>query len=599
VQQNGVGTSLKHFAVNNQETQRMGNDARVSQRALREIYLKGFQIAIEKAQPWTVMTSYNLINGTMTSESKELLNTVLRKEWGFKGLIMTDWFGGMDPVRRNGLADRIANMQAGNDLIEPGTEEDSKAIVEAVKCGKLKEADLNANVRRVLELIVRSPRFKGYQFSNNPDLKGHATITRNSAVEGAVLLKNDGTLPFNKNIKKLAVYGCSSYDIIAGGTGSGNVNRGYTISLIEGLRNNGYTVNQDILEKYQVYLDDFKKAHANDVVDILTVPELPKEITFSTEDLAKSVSENDAALITIGRICGEGSDRCAKDFNLSDAERQLISTVSDAFQKAGKTVTVILNIGNVMETASWKNIPNAILLPWQSGQEVGNSIADILSGRKTPSGKLSDTWPIRLEEHYSSKNFPLDAPKPVFLEKNRGDVADEKNVGYTNYEEDIYVGYRYFDTFKVNVSYPFGYGLSYTTFAYSNPTVTDNGDDVEVSVTITNTGKYSGKEVAEVYVTAPAGEVEKPEQELKAFAKTKELQPGESQMLTMTIAKADLGSFHENQSAWITDAGTYLFKVGASSRDIKGTASLNIKQQKTKVNPVLKPQVTLNLLTNK
>lgn len=598
IQSQGVGTSIKHFAFNNQETQRMGNDARVSQRAGRELYLKNFEIAIKKAQPWTIMSSYNLVNGTLACENYDLLTTILRGDWGYKGLVVTDWFGGIDPVRRGGKTDRAATIHAGNDLIEPGTDQDPKDIVAAVKSGKLAEKDLDICVRRVLQLIVKTKRFAGIKYNNHPDLTAHAAVTRQAAAEGSVLLKNNGGLPFN-NVKNVALYGCGSYDLVAGGTGSGNVNRAYTISLVEGLRNAGYHVDETLINEYSPYIDDYYKKNPKPGPLDLRVPTLPseKEVTVTSDE----VNNNDIAVITLHRISGEGADRTIAQYNLEQNEKDLIKNVCDAYHKAGKKVVVVLNIGASIETASWKDEPDAILVPWQCGQEIGNSIADLLSGKSTPSGKLSMTWPVKVEDDPSTVNFPADT-KGYNINSFQADAsksANVKNVGYTNYDEDIYVGYRYYDTFKKNVSYPFGFGLSYTTFDYKNVKATDNGNKVTVSVTVTNTGKTAGKEVAEVYVTAPKGKVEKPAQELKAFAKTKTLQPGESETLTMDIDKSELASFVTSQSSWVADAGTYTFKVGASSRDIKGTATLNLKGSKQKVHNALAPKVKLNLLTQK
>lgn len=598
IQSQGVGTSIKHFAFNNQETQRMGNDARVSQRAARELYLKNFEIAITKAQPWTVMSSYNLVNGTLTSERYDLLTTILRNDWGYKGLVMTDWFGGMDPVRRGGKADRAANIHAGNDLIEPGLDQDRADIVAAVKSGKLAVKDLDTCVRRVLELVVKTKRFQGYKYDNKPDLAAHAQVTRQGAAEGSVLLKNNAALPFT-HVKNVALYGCGSYDLVAGGTGSGNVNRAYTISLVEGMRNAGYNVDAGLINEYTPYIEDYYKKNPKPGPLDLRVPTLPSEKDVKVTD--EEVSRNDIAVITLHRISGEGQDRTIAQYNLEDNEKALIKNVCDAYHKAGKKVVVVLNIGGAIETASWKNEPDAILVPWQCGQEIGNSIADLLSGKSTPSGKLSMTWPVKVEDDPSTANFPANTSGYDIngFSRDASKFADVKNIGYTDYDEDIYVGYRYYDTFKKNVSYPFGYGLSYTTFGYSDVKAADNGNDVIVTVTITNTGKQAGKEVAEVYVTAPKGKVEKPAQELKAFAKTRTLQPGESQTLTMTIDKIQLASFVTAQSAWVADAGTYTFKVGASSRDIKGTATLILKTLKKKVSNALAPKVKLNLLTQK
>ena len=599
VQSQGVGTSIKHFAFNSQETMRLGNNAIVSPRAAREIYLKNFEIAIRKSSPWTVMSSYNLLNGTMTSERRDLLTTILRNEWGYKGLVMTDWLGGTDPVRRKGGTDRVANMVAGNDLIEPGADVDTKTIEEAVEKGKLDVKYLNECVRNVLNLVVKTPRFKGYKYSNEPDLKAHALVTRNSAAEGTVLLENNGVLPLAANTKTVALFGVGSYDPIAGGTGSGNVNRAYTVSLVEGMRNCGYTVDDNLLNDYSIYIPKAKE-------EINKLPHewwqglpLPKEMVPTDEQLAAAVKANDVAVITLERLSGEGKDRDETDFNLGTEEKQLLNKVADAFHAAGKKVVVVLNIGGVIETKSWNKIPDAILLPWQCGQEYGNSVALLLAGRLAPSGKLPQTWPVDFNDVPSSKNFPTNGLNVNMFKPDQSEYATMKNVGYTKYEEGIDVGYRYFDSFDKNVSYPFGYGKTYTTFAFDKPTVSDEGQNVKVTVAVKNTGRVAGKQVAQVYVTAPKGKVEKPAQELKAFAKTRTLQPGESQTLMMTIAKRDLASFNEGSSSWIVDAGTYTFKVGDNSRSIQGKATLNIKRQVEKAHNVLKLTEKLNTLTKK
>ena len=599
VQKNDVGTSIKHFAANNQETNRMNTDARISQRALREIYLKGFEIAIKESKPWTVMTSYNYINGVYSSESKDLVETILRDEWGYEGTVMTDWFGGKDGAKQ---------MWAGNDMLQPGKKEQFDSIVAGVKSGKLAEADLDRSVSRILNLVEKSPRFQGYQFSNKPDLKAHAAVTRQSAAEGMVLMKNEKALPFAKTVKNVALYGNTSYDFIAGGTGSGNVNHAYVVSLLDGLNNGGYSVSGSLKNAYETYLGDIKKKAEAELkeleksdpdkamyVKFLPQP-LPAEKLFSVDELKKQAETADIAVITLGRLSGEFLDRKVADFNLSASERQLLQQVCDVYHKANKKVVVLLNIGGVIETASWKDLPDAILCAWQAGQEGGNSVVDVLSGKQSPSGKFTMTWPVKFTDAYSSKNFPIDEDPRIDM-LNQGKKGNVRNVDFTEYEEDIYVGYRYFDSFNVPVSYPFGYGLSYTTFEYSDANIAQKGDNYEVSVTVKNSGECEGKEVVELYISAPDSKAaNKPAKELKAYAKTKNLKPGESETLTLNVAAADLASFDEASSAWVVAGGEYQFLVAASVQDIKATLKASVKGQQTRVHDVLKPEVKLNLL---
>ena len=599
VQKNDVGTSIKHFAANNQETNRMNTDARISQRALREIYLKGFEIAIRESKPWTVMTSYNYINGTYASESKDLVETILRDEWGYEGTVMTDWFGGKDGAKQ---------MWAGNDMLQPGKAEQFDSIVAGVKSGKLAEADLDRNIARILNLVEKSPRFQGYKYSNKPDLKAHAAVTRQSAAEGMVLMKNEKALPFAENIKNVALYGITSYDFIAGGTGSGNVNHAYVVSLLDGMKNGGYTVSEELKTAYESYLADAKKKteaaleeqakkDPKNAMLVKFLPQpLPAEKLFSADELAKQAETADIAVITLGRLSGEFLDRKVADFNLSDSERQLLQQVCDVYHKANKKVVVLLNIGGVIETASWKDMPDAILCAWQAGQEGGNSVVDVLSGKQSPSGKFTMTWPIKFTDAYSSKNFPIDEDPRIDM-LNQGKKGNVRNVDYTEYEEDVYVGYRYFDSFDVPVSYPFGYGLSYTTFEYSDAKIEQKNDIYDVTVTIKNTGDREGKEVVELYVAAPDSKAaNKPAKELKAFAKTKSLKPGENETLTLSITADQLASFDEAASAWVVAEGEYQFLVAASAADVKATLTAPVKNQQVKAHDVLKPQTKMNLL---
>jgi len=596
IESNGVGTSIKHYDANNAETNRNSLNTIVSQRALREIYLKGFSIAVEEAQPWTVMTSYNLINGTYAPENHDLVTKVLRNDWGFKGYVMTDWFGGRDPV---------AMVTAGNDLLMPGRPDQKEAIIKAVNEGKLSIKDLDRNVEKILNIILQTPRFKGYKYSDKPDLKAHATVTRQAATEGMILLKNDSSfLPLSKEIKKIAAFGNTSYEIITGGTGSGDVNEAYSVALVEGLQNVGYTVNENLQTMYTAYLNTAKEGRQRRRGFMMGSAPIA-EVTINSDIAGSMVNVTDAAIITIGRNSGEGSDRKAEDgdFYLTSTEKDLVKAVCDAYHGKNKKVIVILNVGGVVETASWKDMPDAILLAWQGGQETGNSIADILCGNVNPGGKLASTFPIKYEDVPSAKNFPGkvigEAPQPsdeggmmaAFMRPRDSEVT---------YEEGIYVGYRYYNTFKVPVSYEFGYGLSYTSFEYSGLKLSSTkfGKSITATVIVKNTGAVVGKEVVELYLAAPAVRLDKPESELKGFAKTKLLEPGESQTLTFTLDNWSLASFDPTSSSWIADAGTYTVKIGASCKDIRQTATFTLGKNLTvkKESVALVPKVEINEL---
>ncbi|MGI4750557.1 MAG: glycoside hydrolase family 3 C-terminal domain-containing protein [Janthinobacterium lividum] len=577
IQSNGVGTSIKHFAANNQESNRTGVNSVVSERTMREIYLKGFEIAVKESDPWTVMSSYNKINGTYTSERPDLLTTILKKEWGFKGFVMTDWFGGNNPV---------AQMAAGNDLIMPGSPKQSDLIVAAVKSGKLSIKQLDENVERILNIILKSPTFRKYPYNDKPDLRADAQVSRSAAAEGMILLKNAGqALPIQKG-KKVAVFGNTSYDIIAGGTGSGDVNKAYTISLLQGLSNAGYQVDRSIENSYKAYLVDAKAKRPKPksfFEPLAVISELE-----NNQNVGSGAANDEAAIITIGRNAGEGADRkLDNDYYLSDAEKTLIKTVSAAFHAVNKKVIVVLNIGGVTDVSSWRDQVDGILLAWQPGIEAGNAIADVLSGNVNPSGKLATTFPMSYQDVPSAKNFPgTPADKPL------------KVV----YEEGIYVGYRYYNTFSVKPAYDFGYGLSYTTFNYSNLKLSNASftDHISASITITNSGKVAGKEVVQLYLTAPAKMMDKPSEELKAFAKTRLLQPGESQTLSFNIKALDLASYDTKTSSWVAEAGNYNLKIGASSVNIKQTASFNLPKQivAEKDTKALTPQENLTEMKN-
>lgn len=600
IQSNGVGTSIKHFAVNNQETNRMSVDVIVSERALRELYLRGFEIAVKEGRPWTVMSSYNKVNGTYTSESYDLLTKILRGDWGFTGYVMTDWGGGSDPV---------AQMLAGNDMVQPGSPQQVQAIIDGVKNGRMTEEQLDVNVERILNIMLETPRYKGYKISNKPDLKAHARVTRQAATDGMVLLENNGALPLDKKVKKVAAFGNTSYDFISGGTGSGDVNEAYTISLIQGLENSGYEIDNGLQETYESYM---KTARANtdrpqNMLAALMGGKIPVEEMELDPKIAEEMAQKaDVALITIGRNAGEGGDRAAKpgDFYLNDAEKNLVKNVSEAFHKAGKNAIVILNVSGVIETASWSHFPDAVLCAWQPGQEGGNSVVDVLSGKVNPSGKLAVSFPVKYDDTPTAENFP---GHKVELEGEKDDTPDQSGFSFMQrvpwevaYEEDIYVGYRYYNTFDVPVAYEFGYGKSYTTFEYSNLKLSSGQlkDKITVSVEVENTGDVAGREVVQLYASAPNGKLEKPEEELVAFGKTGLLKPGKKEKLNFTVDAKLLASFDASTSTWLTEAGDYTLKAGASSKDIKLSDSFKVVSD-IKVETVSKslvPQKEINTL---
>ena len=558
IQSQGVGTSLKHFAANNQETFRRENNAIISQRALRELYLKGFEIAVREAHPWTIMSSYNLINGTYTSESRPLLTDILRDEWGFDGFVMTDW--------TRMIRNTAAQIHAGNELMMPGFQEQIDDIVASVRDGRLSESDLDLSVERMLKVIIRTPRFKRYEFSDKPDLASHAAITHAAANEGVILLRNEeGTLPLNGG-SKVALFGMGSYDLFAGGVGSGEVNAEKVVNIDEGLTDEGISIDQDLKALYS---------------------SASGEIPISLEYASRKASDSDIALVTIRRTAGEYVDRRAieGDFYLTQTEKDMLRNISEAFRSKGKKMVVVLNTGGVIETASWKGLADAIVLPWQPGVEGGHTIADILTGKVNPSGKLTMTWPVEYMDIPSSKNFPYDFEGNSWIKGPVRDAFDpgKRNIGFTMYEEGIWVGYRHFTTFGVPVSYPFGFGMSYTDFSYSSPSVkAGKNGSYTATVTVTNTGSRSGKEVVELYVAAPRGAMEKPLRELKGFAKTKELAPGESETLSISFTSYDLASFDEDSLEWVTDAGEYQALFASSVEDIRQSASFRVKRPQTK-----------------
>lgn len=581
VQSAGVGATLKHFVAHEQEANRLKINVVVSERALREIYLRTFEIAIRKAQPWAIMAAYNKLNGKYCTQNPWLLTKVLREEWGYAGLVMTDWGAGDDPVEQ---------VLSGIDLIMPGSDEVVKKLVEAYQKGLISDEVLNSRANRVVELILKSPKYKGYKPSNKPNLEEHAKIAYEAAVEGIVLLKNNNALPIPEK-SRVALFGRGSYWTVKGGLGSGDTYPRTVVSIVDGLRERGIVVDEEVEKVYRSmvhrwyeygespqllrklrevalmegngWLIEMLLTHFIDMMyewtRIMHLPEDP----FTEEFLEAVARRNDVAVVTISRVSTEGFDRSPYkgDFYLREDEFSLIKKVSEAFHGHGKKVVVLLNVPGPVEVVSWRDLVDAILVIWLPGQEAGRAVADILLGKASPSGKLPLTWPRDLYENPAMLGYPgIPKDNPV-------EVV---------YSEDIYLGYRYYDTFNVAPAYEFGYGLSYTTFEYQDLRVEKKADALEVYLRVKNTGKFSGKEVVQVYVRVPQSRFTRPFQELKGFYKTKLLAPGEEEHVSIKIPIEYLAVF--NGKVWIVEKGLYEVRVGSSSRDIRLKATVSVDE---------------------
>jgi beta-glucosidase len=588
IESQGVGTSMKHFAANNQEINRLGNDSRVSLRALREIYLKNFEIAVREAQPWTIMTSYNYINGRYTSEDKGLLTDVLRGEFGFKGTVVTDWGGGLDAA---------AQVAAGNDMIQPGEKRQYEDIVSAVKEGRLSMEELDACVKRILQLIVKTPRYAGYKPSNNPDLKAHAAVTRDVASEGFVLLKNDSeALPVAKD-SRVALFGVGSYDFIAGGRGSGDVNKAYVVDLRDGLRGVGIKLDEVIDDRYMSHMKSEKEritpldAQRSWIHYTLR----PNEIRDPRLLVSGAAARADVAVITFSRHSAEGFDRhIEREYMLRIDETALLNEVSREFRAAGKKVVVVLNVSGPVEIASWRDKVDAVLVVWMPGQEGGNSAADVLTGRVSPSGHLPMTFPMRYAD-VPSQNFPVNVPETGLNQsfENFSTVNkyyDIPNIDYTNYTEDIYVGYRHYATRGVEVAYPFGYGLTYSTFQMSDMKVKQNDNTITVICRVKNTGSRPAKQVVQLYSTQLNPSTDRPAVELRGYKKTHTLKPGEECEVSITIPVFALAVYSEKDTAWVLEKGDYSLKLGFDSGELPLEEQITIKKEiKQPVTGILAP----------
>lgn len=528
VQGQGVGTSLKHFAANNQEWRRMSISSEMDERTLREIYLAAFENTVKKAQPWTVMCSYNRINGTYSCENEWLLNKVLRDEWDFKGLVMTDW-GAMNH--------RTDALVAGLDLEMPSSHgETDKLIVAAVKDGTLEEELLDKAVRRVLELADKSITNKKTIIY---DKEAHHQLARKTAVNSAVLLKNNGLLPMSGNQKIAFIGKFAEIPRIQGG-GSSHINCFKTEGLLDAIKDTGL---------------DFTYSQGYDTEKDETIPELVKEAVLNAADA-------DIAVIFAGlpeSFESEGFDRTHLDMPL--CQNQLIEEI----YKVQKNIVVVLHNGSPV-VMPWLDKTGAVLEMYLPGQAAGAAAWDLLSGKVNPSGKLAETFPLRLEDNPSYLGFPGNGDKVY-------------------YSEGVYIGYRYYDRKKMEVLFPFGYGLSYTTFRYSNMRVEVNGktgvteavcnSKINIYVDITNTGSRAGAEIVQLYIKNAACPDSRPDKELRNFEKVF-LVPGETKTVCMELTPRSFAYYNEAIHDWYVPGGTYGILACASSRDIRCSASLTL-----------------------
>lgn len=549
LQSTGVSVALKHYAANNQETNRMNVSVEVTERALREIYLRAFEYAVDIADPHSVMTSYNKIQGIYSGVNKNLVD-VLREEFGFSGFVMTDW---------GTQINRVDMLKSGNDLYCGGNVIEEKIVEEilnGLNKGSLKMEQLNACCENILNYIVISNAMKDIDVTNTITNKAaKLKAIRQAGAEGTVLLKNDdNTLPLP--ITTVSLFGNASYRTEHCGYGSGYVNTSGVVSIKQGLENAGIVLNSSVTALYkncgQNAFGDADRNPSND----------PYEITVTSTIARDAAKISECAIYTISRITAETVDHenRAGDFLLNAKEKQAIQNLAAAFHAQGKKLIVIINTGNPIEVASWEHLADAIIYAGLSGEQIGNSIGDIIRGKVNPSGKLTSTWPKKFSDTPYAAYFPGDYNSVV-------------------YNDDIYVGYRYYTTFGVDVMYEFGYGLSYTNFEYSNYKVKQDGKNYVLSVDVKNVGKVAGKDVVQFYVTKPDGQNEHPLMELVGYGKTKNLAPGATQTIEVTVSYDELKTYSTEYSRWFIEEGEYAFHVASSVNDVHFTEKEYIEEE--------------------
>jgi beta-glucosidase len=550
IQSVGIGACIKHFICNNQENNRIDGDEIISERALREIYLPQYETTVHNANPWTAMAAYNKVNGTRMTENSYLMQDILRKEFGFDGMIMSDW----------GAYNRAEAFAAGLDMNQPGGFYNMAGIIfpawflqikPAVTTWKvIDESDLDRAIANILKLIIKTPTFKGQygdksQFKNKTTLSKelsvkHNELSENLASEGITLLKNENnTLPLDTS-NKVAISGKNAFEnsgIIYEGNGSAtvNVDSNDIVSLIDGLQNAGYTV--------------VSQLNNNNIVE-----------GISAQNADSLAATTDVGVVSIGLEGHEGSDYSS--MKLSSDQINLIKTIGQSYHNVNKKTVVLLNTATPIEVASWSQYADAILWLGLPGSKGANAIGKIMNGTVNPSGKLTVTWPEKYTDVPDSSYFPEDASTAI------------------EYKEGVYVGYRYYDSKKVTPFYRFGHGLSYTTFAYNNLkldshkiNLSDNNAELTLTVAVKNTGNVAGKEIAQLYLKDENSSLDRPAKELKGFIKTKLLEPGQTQTLEFKITQKDLSFYDESNRIWVAEPGKFMVYVG-------GTSDLNILQEK-------------------
>jgi beta-glucosidase len=532
IQSKGVGTSLKHYAANSQETDRFRVSADLDERTAREIYLAGFERAVKDASPATVMAAYNKVNGVYATENHWLLTEVLRDEWGFDGVVVSDW---------GAVNDRDAAIAAGLDLEMPESQAGPAAIVAAVRAGSLDEASLDAAVRNVLRLVFDHAHLvaePGRRLAVPEELAAaHHALAREAASKAAVLLKNEGDiLPLSEDAS-IAVIGEFARNPRYQGAGS---------SQIEPTR-----LDDALTEIRRIAGSDVTFAPGFSLTDGVDARELQREA-------AAVAAAADVAVVFLGLPSAaesEGYDRT--DIDLPANQIALLAEVA----QANANVVVVLSNGSAVRVSDWQAGARAVIEGWLLGQAGGGAIADILFGRVNPSGRLTETIPEQLEDNSAFLGYP-------------------GRDGHLEYGDGVFVGYRWYDARRLPVSYPFGHGLSYTSFEYSGLSMSVEGTDadlaVHVSVTVTNTGAVAGREVAQLYVAAPSGQVRRPVDELRGFAAV-ELDPGESREVSFTLGYRDFAYFHPTLKRWYVENGSVDILVGASSRDIREQGSVELR----------------------